>query len=75
MGLVINIFAYGDWERIYFVQSIDEQEAKEKAFKMFKQTTSCYLPDTLEEAEKDDGFCVEVVAEICLLYTSDAADE
>lgn len=64
MGLVIKISAYGDWERTYFVQSMNKQEAKEKAFKMFKQTMSCYLPNTLEEAEKDDGFYVDVIAEI-----------
>lgn len=64
MGLVINIWAYGDWERTYFVQDLDRERAKEKAFRMFKQTTSCYLPDTLEELESDDGFSIEVVAEV-----------
>lgn len=32
---------------------------------MFKQTVSCCLPDTLEEAEKDvDEFFITVVTEI-----------
>ena len=52
MGLVIKISFCYDWERIYFVQDLNETEAKEKAFKMFKDTMSCYLPDTLEEAER-----------------------
>lgn len=64
MGLVIKITAYYDWKRTYFVQSLDETEAKEKAFKMFKQSSSCYLPDTLEEAEKSEGIYIEVVTEV-----------
>lgn len=64
MGLVINIRAYGDWERTYFVQDLDRTSAKEKAFKMFKQTMRCYLPETLEELENEDGFYIEVVAEV-----------
>lgn len=64
MGLVIEIWAYGDWQRTYFVQDLDEMSAKEKAFKMFKQTTSCALPDTLEELENDSGFSIEVIAEV-----------
>lgn len=64
MGLVIKITAYHDWERTYFVQSLDETEAKEKAFKMFKQSSSCYLPDTLEEAEKCEGIYIEIVTEV-----------
>ncbi|MBQ2397136.1 MAG: hypothetical protein II304_08915 [Bacteroidales bacterium] len=64
MGIVIRICAYGEWERIYFVQSCNESEAKEKAYEMFKQTMSCYLPDTLELAETNDGFFIEIVAEV-----------
>lgn len=64
MGLVIEIRFCYDWNRTYFVQNMNEEEAKEKAFKMFKQTMSCYLPDTLEEAIKDDSFSIEVIAEI-----------
>lgn len=64
MGLVIKVFAYYDWQQIYFVQNMDEQEAKEKAFKMFKQTMTCYLPDTLEEAEKRDGFYIEIIEKV-----------
>lgn len=64
MGLVIKISAYCDWERIYFVQTLDKTEAKEKAFKMFKQTMGCYLPETLTEAEKDDGFFIEILEEV-----------
>lgn len=65
MGLVIKISFCYDWSRTYFVQNMDETEAKEKAFKMFKQTSSCYLPDTLEEAVNDmDRFSIEVIAEV-----------
>lgn len=64
MGLVIKITAYYDWERIYFVQSLDETEAKEKAFKMFKQLVNCCLPDTLEEAEKNEGIYIEIITEV-----------
>lgn len=62
MGLVIKI-SYGyDWEKTYFVQCMDETEAKKKAFKMFKDTQSCWLPDTLEEAEQDDNLICEIIA-------------
>ncbi len=64
MGLVIRIDYCYDWNRTYFVQDINEEEAKEKAFKMFKQFMSCHLPDTLEEAVKDDRFSIEVIAEV-----------
>lgn len=62
MGIVIFIKVSYKWERTYFVQSMDEHEAKEKAYKMFKQTMTCMLPDTLEEAEADEGFFMEVLA-------------
>lgn len=64
MGLVIKVFAYYDWQQVYFVQCMNEKEAKEKAFRMFKQITSCYLPNTLEEAEKLDGFYIEVIEKV-----------
>ena len=64
MGLIITICFYYDWNRTYFVQDLDEVAAKRKAFKMFKHTMGCYLPDTLEEAEKDDGFSIEIVATV-----------
>ena len=64
MGIVINICAYGSWERTYFVQDVDESRAKEKAFNMFKQTMSCYLPDSLKEFEADDRTSIEVVATV-----------
>jgi hypothetical protein len=64
MGLVIKISFCYDWERVYFVQDLNETVAKEKAFKMFKQYMSCCLPDTLEEAEKDDSFLIEIVETI-----------
>lgn len=64
MGLVVKISAYYDWEATYFVQTLDETEAKEKAYKIFKQSMSCYLPDTLEEAENNDGIYIEIVTTI-----------
>lgn len=62
MGLVIKISYCYDWERTYFVQCMNELEAKQKAFKMFRDTNSCYLPDALEKAEEDDRFVCEVIA-------------
>lgn len=65
MGLVIEIHAYMDWQRVYFVQDLDETSAKEKVFKMFKQTVSCCLPDTLEEFEKnEDSMWIEIIARV-----------
>lgn len=64
MGLVIKISYCYYWERTYFVQNMDETEAKERAFKMFKQTMNCCLPDTLEEAIKDDSFSIEIITEV-----------
>ena len=64
MGIVIVIKVGYTWERTYFVQSMDEQEAKEKAYKMFKQTMSCSLPDTWEEAENDEDFFMEILATV-----------
>lgn len=64
MGLVIKISYCYDWERIYFVQDLNIERAKQKAFDMFKNTTSCWLPDTLEEAEKDDSFVIDIITEV-----------
>ena len=64
MGLVIRISAYGTWDRTYFVQDFDESDAKEKAFNIFKQTMSCYVPFNLEEFENDEGCLIEVIAEV-----------
>ena len=64
MGLVIRIDAYADWTRTYFVQELDVSEAKRKAFDMFKKTVSCYLPETVEEAETDDAILIEVIGEV-----------
>ena len=64
MGLVIEISFCYDWKCTYFVQNMDEKEAKERAFKMFRQTMSCHLPDTLEEVEKDENFLIEIIAEV-----------
>lgn len=64
MGFAIKISAYGEWERTYFVQGYDESEAKLKAFRMFKGTMTCYLPETIKEAEENEGFYIEVLAEI-----------
>lgn len=64
MGLVVKISAYGEWSCTYLVQTLDKTEAKERAFKVFKQSASCYMPDTLEEAENDDGISIEIVVEV-----------
>lgn len=64
MGLVIEISAYADWKSTYFVQELDVSEAKRKAYNMFKKSSSCYLPETLEEAECDRCIFVEVICEV-----------
>lgn len=64
MGTVIKINAYGEWERTYFVQDCDEDSAMEKAYKMFKQTMSCYMPETLENVKQDNGIYIEVLARV-----------
>lgn len=65
MGLVIKISAFDRWGCTYFVQCLDEEEAKEKAYKMAKQTFSCYMPDTLEESQKEgSNIFIEVLTEI-----------
>ncbi len=64
MGFAIRISAYGEWERIYFVQECNELKAREKVFNMFKGTASCRLPETLEETEQDDGIYIETLATI-----------
>lgn len=64
MGFVVCITAYYDWEITYFVQTWNEDIAKEKAYSFFKNTVSCYLPNTVQEAENTDGICIEVKAKI-----------
>lgn len=64
MGLVVKISAYYDWEATYFVQTLNETEAKEKAYKIFKQSMSCSLPDTLEQAENNNNIYIEIVTTI-----------
>ena len=44
--------------------NVYREEAKQKAYKMFKSTMSCTLPETLEEAEQDDSFYLEVIADV-----------
>lgn len=50
MGFAIRITAYYDWDMTYFVQETDEVRARRKAYERAKETWSCTLPDTLEEA-------------------------
>ncbi len=64
MGFAIKISAYGEWKITYFVQGANELKAKKRAFEMFKDTESCYLPETIEEAEQSDGIYIEVLATI-----------
>ncbi len=61
MGFVIEVSAYRGLERTYFVQELDISEAKRKAYDMFRKSSSCYLPETLAEAEVSDlVFVIEV---------------
>ena len=64
MGFAINVSAYLDWEMTYFVQETDEERARRKAYQRAKETWSCVLPDTLEEADASDRVYVETLAKI-----------
>jgi hypothetical protein len=64
MGFAIRITAYYDWGMTYFVQETDEVRARRKAYERAKETWSCTLPDTLEEADESDRVYVETLAEI-----------
>ena len=64
MGFAVCIVAYFDWEMTYFVQETDEEKARQKAYRRAKETWSCVLPDTLEEADASDRVYVEALAEI-----------
>lgn len=68
MGIVIEIRAYGgQWSRVYFVQTTNEEEAKNKAFQMFRNMMSCPLPKTLEEAidsAPNTAFSIDVMATV-----------
>lgn len=64
MGFAVKVSAYFDWSCTYFVQTPYKEEAKRKAYEMAKGTFSCYMPKTIEEAENDEGICIEVLAEI-----------
>nr|DAQ37478.1 MAG TPA: hypothetical protein [Caudoviricetes sp.] len=64
MGFAIRITAYFDWDMTYFVQETDEERAKRKAYQRAKETWSCTLPDTLEEADASDRVYVETLGTI-----------
>lgn len=64
MGFAINVSAYLDWEMTYFVQETDEERARQKAYQRAKETWSCVLPDTLEEADASDRVYVETLAKV-----------
>ena len=64
MGFAVRIVAYFDWGMTYFVQETDEEKARQKAYQRAKETWSCVLPDTLEEADASDRVYVETLAKI-----------
>ncbi len=65
MGFAIQIGAYGgEWEATYFVQGANESRAKKRAYEMFKETVSCAIPDTIEEAEQKNYIYIKVLATI-----------
>ncbi len=64
MGIVVCVSAYGEWRRTYFVQTLDEFEAKEKAYEMSKMIFNCNLPDTLDEAEENESIIIEIITEV-----------
>lgn len=65
MGIVVRIRAYYDWDRTFFVQTLDKEEAKRKAWTMAKQIFSCYMGDTFEEALENNGiwFSIDAVVD------------
>ena len=64
MGFAVRVVAYFDWEMTYFVQETDEEKARQKAYQRAKETWSCVLPNTLEEADTSDRIYIETLAEI-----------
>lgn len=60
---VIKISAYGEWEATYVIPKPTEQDAKEAALYAARQQFSCYLPNTLEGLEKDDGCYMEILSD------------
>lgn len=62
MILVFNIKYCYDYERTYVVHSLSKLEGKQKAFKAFKESTTCNIPDSLEEAEKDESFLIRFIS-------------
>lgn len=66
MGIVIDINIGYEWEHTYFVQTLDETEAKQKAYKMAKQEFKMInnnflnIPDTLEEVKNQDDIMIGI---------------
>lgn len=65
MGFAITVRRYSDYQMTYFVQETNEERAKQRAYQRAKETWDCYMPETLEEFEKQDNFGgIEVDAKI-----------
>lgn len=69
MGLVIKIRAYYDYVRTFYVQTLDEYKAKEKAYQMFREYYSNLHIPTLMDDIKDDEISIDIVATVdCVLF-------
>lgn len=65
MGFAIKITYNWDYYTTYFVQGAIEREATEKAYKMFRDTTTRYtLPESMADAIENEVVYIEVLAEI-----------
>lgn len=55
MGFAVTVRRYSDYRMTYFVQEINEERAKQKAYQRAKETWDCYMPETLEEFERQEN--------------------
>ena len=69
MGLVVKICAFYDYEMTFYVQTLDEEKAKEKAYQMFREYYNNLRIPTLIDDIKDDEIYIDIVATVdCVLF-------
>ena len=69
MGLVVKICAFYDYEMTFYVQTLDEEKAKEKAYQMFREYYNNLHIPTLIDDIKDDEIYIDIVATVdCVLF-------
>lgn len=62
MGFCIKINYCYDWECTYFVQGSNKDNAIKRAYEMFRDSSSCCCPSTVEKALNDDSTSIDVLA-------------